>query len=200
MDFLVGAGQAARVDGEIVSWVRVGDRSLNGNENNVLLRNVGESTPKFVPSAYVAGVDRIEDSRGVGVIDIDMDGDLDLVVQGVERPAVLLVNQGAVGNYLEVRLRGTLSNRDGIGARIEARIGERTLLREVTTTGGYITGRSLMTHFGLGDAEVVDVLTVHWPSGRASRMRNVKANQQLYIEESSVIEATYKPEVPGTTR
>jgi hypothetical protein len=167
----------------------VGDKSLNGNERNVLLRNRGGALPELVSAGYVAGVDRIEDSRGVGILDIDLDGDLDLVVQGVEKPSVLLVNQGPAGNYLEVRLRGTRSNRDAIGARIEARVGKRVFLREVTTTGGFISGRSLMCHFGLGDANTVDELTVYWPGSGTTRMKNVRANQRLQIVEPGAVDA-----------
>ena len=110
----------------------------------MLFRNRGGVIPELVDAGYVAGADRIEDGRGVGVIDIDLDGDLDLVVQSIEKPAVLLVNDGNSGHWLEVRLRGTHSNRDAVGARIELRIGERTLVREVGTAGGYISGRSKM--------------------------------------------------------
>jgi len=187
MDFVVGVGLAAKFEAEYVSWVRVGNKSLNGNEQNELLRNIGGTAPAFVPAGYVAGVDRIEDTRGVGVIDLDLDGDLDLVAQGVEKPCLLLVNQGAPGNYLEVRLRGTASNRDAIGARIEARVGSRVFMREVTSTGGYISGRSLMCHFGLGQAKQIDELTVHWPSGTKTVMENVGANQRLAIEEPAAV-------------
>jgi len=182
MDFVVGIGQSLQVDGEFVSWLRVGDKSLNGNERNVLLRNRGGETPDFVGAGYVAGVDRLEDTRGLGVIDIDLDGDLDIVVQGVEKPSVLLVNQGTPNNYLEVRLKG-VKNRSGVGARIEARVGSRLIMREVTSTGGFISGRSLMSHFGLRDATRVDELIVYWPSGTRTTLHNVPANQLLWIEE-----------------
>jgi hypothetical protein len=150
MDFVVGVGQASKFDGEFVSWVKIGAHSLNGNERNVLLRNDGGETPEFLPVGYVAGVDRIEDSRGVGVLDIDLDGDLDLVVQGVEKPSILLVNQGAPGNYLEVRLRGTRSNRDGIGARIEVRLGSRSLMRGVRVASRVGPGSLWRGRFPLG--------------------------------------------------
>ena len=186
MDFVVGVGQSLDAEGEFVSWLKVDDKSLNGNERNVLLRNRGGDVPDFAEAGYIAGVDRIEDSRGIGILDIELDGDLDLVVQGVEKPSILLVNQGVEGNYLGVRLRG-IHNRDAIGARLEARIGERILLREVTTTGGFISGRSLLNHFGLGDATVVDELTIFWPGGARTVMRDVAANQMLTVDESSAL-------------
>ena len=184
-----GVGRRSEVEGaEFLAWVKVGPKSLNGNERNVLFRNMGGqggALPRLVDAGYVSGADRIEDGRGVGIIDIDGDGDLDLVVQSVEKPVVLLVNQGSPGHWLSVRLRGTRSNRDAIGARVELRIGTRTLVREVTTTGGYISGRSKRCHFGLGGAERIDELTVHWPSGAVTRMNNVAADRVLSIVEPS---------------
>ncbi|MCA8958118.1 MAG: ASPIC/UnbV domain-containing protein [Planctomycetes bacterium] len=186
MEFVEGVGRRTTFeDSDIVGWVKVGNNSLNGNENNVLLRSLGRSPmPAFVDAGYVSGADRIEDSRGVAAIDIEGDGDLDLIVQGVERPTVLLVNQGCPGtHWLQVRLRGTRSNRDAIGARIEVRIGERMLVREVTSTAGFISGRSLMSHFGLGGATKVDSLTVHWPRGGSKTLTDVAVDQRLTIVE-----------------
>ena len=143
----------------------------------------------------MSGADRIEDGRGVGVIDIDDDGDLDLVVQSVEKPVALLVNQGSPGHWLSVRLRGTRSNRDAIGARVELRIGKRTLLREVTTTGGYISGRSKRCHFGLGAARRVDELTVYWPSGGVTKITNVAVDRALSIVEGGKGAREYEAQV-----
>lgn len=166
-----------------MGWVRVGNKSLNGNEHNVLLRNLGGAVPELVDVAYVNGVDRLEDGRGVGVIDIDQDGDLDLAVQNAEKRAVLLVNEGHGGHWLQVRLQGSDSNRDAIGARIEARVGDRVFVREVSSTGGYISGRSTLAHFGLGEATTVDELIVHWPLGQVTKMRDVAADQLLKVVE-----------------
>jgi hypothetical protein len=149
----------------------------------VLFRNRGGATPEFVAVDYVSGVDRIEDSRAVGVSDIDADGDLDLIVQTVEGPSLLLVNQGPTGHWLQVRARGTHSNHDAIGARVEARIGERWILREVSSTSGYISGQPLLCHFGLGPAERVDELVVHWPRGGVTRLEDVAADQRVEIVE-----------------
>ena len=139
--------------------------------------------PELEDVGFVAGTDRKEDGRGVGVIDVEPDGDLDLVIQSVERPTVLLINGGTPGHWLEIRLEGTRSNRDAIGARVEVRIGDRVLVREVSSTGGFISGQSLLCHFGLGNASSADEITVHWPLGGTSRMENVRADQRLRIKE-----------------
>jgi len=102
----------------------------------------------------------------------------------MEKPALLLVNQGPAGNWLHVKARGTHSNTDAIGARVEVHIGERTLVREVSSTTAYITGQSLVCHFGLGDVDVVDEVQVHWPRGGVTRLKNVACNQRLEIVEA----------------
>ncbi len=181
---------------EYLRWVKVGKRSFNGRENNVLFRNLGGELPELVDVGYVAGADRIEDGRGVGIIDIDADGDLDLVVQNAERPTVLLVNDGGAGHWLELRLRGTRSNRDAIGARVELFSGGRSQMRELSSTGGYISGRSLLCHFGLGNSERVDQLVVHWPRGGSTVLRDVAADQCL-----TIVEPVQAPTLPaGSTQ
>ncbi len=170
----------------------MGNKSLNGRENNVLLRNEGGETPTFRDHAYVSGADRIEDGRGLAVVDVNSDGNLDIIVQSVEKQSVLLVNHGSAGSegprrpaphWLQVRLRGTVSNRDAIGARIVVRTADAIQTREVTTTGGYISGRSLLSHFGLGPHDRVDTLEVHWPRGAVTVLHAVSVDRMLIISE-----------------
>lgn len=184
MDFVENVGRRSFTDnGEFTAMVEVGSRSLNGYERNGLFKNLGGAPPRFVDVGYVAGCDRIEDGRGVGVLDIEGDGDLDLVVQNLEGKTVLLVNQGATGRWLQVRLRGRASNRDAVGARVVIEAGGRRQVRQVTGTRGYASGQSLVCHFGLGAAERVDRLTVHWPSGGETELADVATNRRLTIVE-----------------
>ncbi len=189
MDFVEGVGRGSELaDSEYIGWVKVGNRSLNGRENNVLLRNLGGAVPSFVDQAYVAGADRGEDGRGVGILDIDSDGDLDLIVQSAEKPTSLLVNLGdrqtdKAAHWLQIRLRGTRSNRDASGARVEVHTGDQRQIREVTSTGGYISGRSLLCHFGLGRHTVADSVQIHWPAGGTTTLKNVTSDQLLTITE-----------------
>ncbi len=94
------------------------------------------------------------------------------------------MNRGTPGHHwLSVRLRGTESNRDAIGARVLVEAGGRTQLREVTTTQGYLAGRSLAQHFGLGPADTIDRLVVHWPSGRQTVLRGLDVDERLVLTE-----------------
>ena len=188
MDFLEGVGRSRSVDdAEFVSWMRLGRRSLNGNERNALLIHRGVDTtglPRYRDEGYVQNADRIEDGRSVAAFDCDQDGDVDLVVQNSEAEPRLLINQGMVGHSITVDLVGTLSNRDAVGAAVEVRCGDRTQRREVRLSAGYLCGCSPRLHFGIGEAPRVDELIVHWPSGLRTRRAVIPAGTRLRIVEA----------------
>ena len=119
--------------------------------------------------------------RGCGTADFDGDGRLDFVVLSLGSPAELWVNDTASDNHwLTVRLVGSRSNRDGIGARVIA----GNQVRTMTTAAGYASSSHTGVHFGLGSAEQVQV-EIHWPSGTRQVIENVKANQVVDIREPS---------------
>jgi hypothetical protein len=88
------------------------------------------------------------------------------------------MNHGGAGHWLSISLRGTRSNRDGLGARVLV----NGQVRFATTAGSYISSSDKRLHFGLGAAEIAKV-EVHWPSGAHQILENVKADQFLEIRE-----------------
>lgn len=107
-------------------------------------------------------------TRGVVIADLDDDGDLDIVTNefGAE-PQILLSDLAQKGklNFLKVQLRGTQSNRDGLGARVTLKAEDQTYMRYVDGQEGYLSHGTLPLYFGLGDASKVDWVKVQWPSG-----------------------------------
>ena len=120
--------------------------------------------------------------RGCGVADFNGDGRLDLVVLVLGAPAELWQNESAPDNrWLIVRLVGTKSNRDGIGARVI--VGNQ--VRTMTTAVGYASSSHAGLHFGLGAAHGIVRVEVQWPSGTRQMVENVKTNQVLEVTGDS---------------
>jgi enediyne biosynthesis protein E4 len=122
--------------------------------------------------------------RTLAVADIDNDGDLDVLVTNNGAAADLLRNEGGNdNNAVLVRVVGTRSNRDGIGARLRLTAGGTTQVREVKAGSSYLGQSDLRVHFGLGRASQVDRLEIRWPAGGTDVVRNVPVNQILTIVE-----------------
>jgi hypothetical protein len=127
---------------------------------------------KTLSAQYLSG-------QGLGVADFDGDGREDIVVLVAGGQAELWKNESAPErHWLNVRLIGSRSNRDGIGARVV--VGNQ--VRTMTTALGYASSSHAGLHFGLGDAEQVDQVRVVWPSGVEGGVVPVKANQTMVIE------------------
>jgi enediyne biosynthesis protein E4 len=165
----------------------VGPNSLNGRERNALFWNRGD---RFEEVGYLTFANRAEDGRGVAVADYDRDGRLDLAIQNLDKPAVLLMGRGEAGHWLQVKLEGTVSNRDAIGATVIAQVGTRRTVQQVSAGRGFISSSSRVLHFGLGTAERVDALEIHWPSGERQVLTDVAADQRLIVREGKHLEAS----------
>jgi enediyne biosynthesis protein E4 len=116
--------------------------------------------------------------RGAAFGDLNNDGRMDVVVTSLGGEPLVLVNHAGTGHWLSITLRGTRSNRDGLGARVQ--VNGQT--RFATTSGSYISASDKRLHFGLGPAEVAKV-EVRWPSGTRQVLENVKADQFLEVRE-----------------
>jgi hypothetical protein len=127
-------------------------------------------------------------SRSSAVFDLDNDGDLDIVTNDFNSPPQVLVSNLAERRkiyWLKVKLTGTASNRDGLGAFVRVTAGGRTLMKYNDGKSGYLSQSSLPLYFGLGDAQKVDRVEVDWPSGRKQIItRDLRVNDVLQITET----------------
>lgn len=152
-------------------------------ERNLAFRNQGDLV--FEDASSTWGLDLDSVSHGAVLADLDRDGDLDLIVNNMNDPVALYRNDiEAKPNSLVVQLRGDESNRFGLGARVVAKTSQGTHTRIMTSSRGYQSGVEPVLHFGLGDADTVDQLEVHWPSGILQRLTNIKAGNLLTIHEA----------------
>ena len=159
---------------------RIGDfEAVDFKQPNALFRNDGRG--RFRDGTPSSGLDTaVAAHRGCGVADFNGDGRLDFAVLVLGAAAELWKNETVSANrWLIVKLTGTRSNRDGIGARVV--IGNQ--VRTMTTAMGYASSSHAGLHFGFGSATEIDGIDVHWPSGTRQRIERVKTNQVLEIRE-----------------
>ncbi|MCE9583067.1 MAG: ASPIC/UnbV domain-containing protein [Planctomycetes bacterium] len=159
----------------------MGNKSLNGYEINKLWRN--EDGRHFTDVSVASGAGDVHDARGYSACDFDRDGDLDLVIRNYHMDSVMLRNEGVKGHWLEVRPRGTRTNRDGIGARVEIEAGGKKQVRIISAGSGYLMQQPNEAYFGLGDATRVDQLTVTWSNGTVQKFGPVDADRLVKLVE-----------------
>jgi hypothetical protein len=157
-------------------------RLLLQNANGRLRDVSRESGPAFAG----AGV-----GRALAAGDYDNDGDLDLLVTNNGGRAELLRNDGGNRQHaLVVRLAGTASNRDAIGARARLTAAGATQTREVTSGSSYLAQNDLRLHFGLGGAARADRLEIRWPSGTVETLTDLAAGQIVTVREGQGVVAS----------
>ena len=122
--------------------------------------------------------------RGAAYADADGDGDLDVVITANGGQARLLENiTEHENNLIRIRAVGVMSNRDGIGARVEVTAGNQMHWQIVKTGSSYASQSELPLTFGLGPSTSVSSIRVVWPSGQVDRITDVEANQAITLEE-----------------
>lgn len=161
------------------------------NEQNVLLENNGLGHFAVIPDAGGAGGSSVGRGDVVTSGDYDGDGHIDLFVTNgdgqsmlvTEGPHQLFHNKGSENNWLQIELRGAVSNRDGIGSRI---VLESAGKRQIRDQGGGMHKYAQnfdRVHFGLAKADTADKITVYWPSGMVQTLKDVPANQVIIVTE-----------------
>jgi thioredoxin-like negative regulator of GroEL len=122
--------------------------------------------------------------RPAARLDWNRDGRDDLTIGHLYDPIALLTNTTRdMGGHLALRLFGVESPRDAIGTTVRARIGSRTIVRQLTAGDGYQCGNERKLIVGTGDADAIDELQVRWPSGREQRFADVAVRRELWLRE-----------------
>ena len=168
-------------DGHVYPEVDRHDFGIRYRQPNSAFRNLGDGTFQEVEAPQ--SPTGPHSSRGLAAGDFDNDGRIDLLVANLDAPPTLLRGSTATGNWLLLDLRGTTSNRSAIGARATLVAGDLRQVREVRSGGSYQSHSDLRLHFGLGEHESADSVTIRWPGGREQVLKRVQANQVLRVEE-----------------
>lgn len=160
---------------------------------------IGQDDGTFVEGGEAAGIVRYEPARGGALVDLDLDGLLDLVVVHRVAPVRVWRNLGAgddpdgpaepMGAWTAIRLRQPAPNVDAVGAWIDVRVGDRVTTREVTVGGGHASGQRGWIHVGLGDADEAEV-RVTWPDGEVGPWMALPVNGFGVVERGATGVAT----------
>ena len=199
-------------NGHIIDNIAETHDVLTYAQPNQLFRNKGDGTFQEISETAGSYFHRAQVSRGSIFGDYDNDGDVDILVTQSNGPATLLRNEnGNKQNWLRIKLVGTVSNRDGIGARVLLTIGEMARdrpspyglqademerdepsfddvtqqIRDVNPGASYLSSHDARLHFGLGENTNVNRLEIRWPSGVVEVYENLPVNQEHVLTESS---------------
>lgn len=185
------------IDGELDGWPDLMqanghvDRSYDPNVPDLMppqyFKNLGDG--KFVELSSRSLGPYFQKrclGRTVAVLDWNRDGKEDLCISHLDVPAALLTNRTRnTGHFLALRLIGTASNRDAVGATAVLTAGARTWTRQVMAGNGYFAGNERKLIFGLGRADRIDRIEIRWPSGAKQTLENLPADQELLVVEGA---------------
>lgn len=186
--------------GHVYPDVGTHDPLTTYRQRNLLFRNEGNGRFTDVTERSGPGLALVQPSRGVAFGDYDDDGDLDIIVVNENEVPALLRNDGGNANHwFKVRLIGTRSNRDGVGARLRLHAGGHTQVREVRVNGSFYSSHDPRIHFGLGDETSVKRLEVRWPSGTEQVLADLPADHLVTIDEALGVVSIISLRGPGRT-
>ena len=147
---------------------------------NYLYRNNQDFT--FTNMATEWGMEHPNFSHGASYADLDLDGDLDMVINSSDMKGVIYENRwGNANNYLRIKLIGNNQNRNALNSKALIKYGDKQQIRETTFTRGYLSASEPILHFGLGDHKQIDELIITWFDGTQTAMNNIASQQLLTI-------------------
>jgi len=165
------------------------DKMPDGSSHPFLFQNSGDTSFKDVSDDWGTGSMKGY-FNGASYADLDNDGNLDLVINALNAPAVVLKNNAPKKNYISISFKGNDSNTFGIGAKAYLFTGNkpggyRMQYEELMLTRGFQSSSDTRLHFGLDNSATIDSLLIVWPDQKYQVLRNIKANQQLIVYQKN---------------
>lgn len=160
-------------------------------------------TLKFVDVTKEWGMAEQSFSSGAVYVDLDNDNDLDYVINNINEKATVYENttnnkQAHTANYLKIKFDGGAQNRNGLGAIAELYYKDQIQSYENSPYRGYLSTVSDVAFFGLGNLAAVDSMIVYWPNGKCQVLKNVSANQMIYVKAADAMQMVPSPNIQAT--
>ncbi len=167
--------------------------------HNYMYRNRGDLTFEDVSTTW--GFSEKSLSNAAVYVDLDNDGDLDIVVNNATKPSFVYKNktrESNEGNYLQIALEGSDQNKTGVGALVILTANGQKQMADANPIRGFLSSAESNLHFGVGKATVVDKLQIQWPDGKVQSLDNLPANQRITLKYSDAIKGTPVTQVAKT--
>ena len=175
-----------QVSGHVYPEVSEIDSRERYRRPRLVYRNLGNGRFEDVSEMSGPGIAAEHSSRGAAFGDFDNDGAIDVLVMNMhEEPSLLRNNLKNDNHWVKLRLRGTESNRDAIGAMVVVQAGGRRTAEAVLSQSSFLSHSDLRLHFGLGASAQVEQITVRWPSGRVEEFGSVPAEALYELVEGA---------------
>jgi hypothetical protein len=166
-------------------------------EQNLAFRNTGDL--RFEDASHQWGLDLVSMSYGTALADLDGDQDLDLIVVNVHDPIAVYRNDVSTDRALTVKLRGSISNRDGLGARLKLETERGQQVRFLNPVTGFLSSNEPLVHFGVASGDQPVRLTVTWPSGIEQQVETLSLGKLMTVHEPGQGESpTARPSTPSS--
>jgi hypothetical protein len=175
-------------NGHVYAQLATRKLHLTYPQPKVLYRNQGNGRFQDVSATAGPAIREANVARGCAFGDFDNDGDVDILINNIDRPPTLLRNDGGSRNgWAMVKCVGTKSNRSGIGARVRVTTGTHVQIADVMSGSSYYSQNDLRLHFGLGRARSIDLVEIAWPSGEKEAFRDLPINHLFVCHETKGI-------------
>ncbi len=172
--------------GHFMDNIRFIDDRTDVRVPNILLRNEGNGTFSDISSQCGSGLEPVEASKGAAFDDLDNDGDIDAVVLNANSRPTIIRNDTPPGNHwVQIRLEGRQTNRDGVGSRVRIVAGGLPQIAEVHSGRSYQSHFGTQLHFGLGGTDQVDRVEVRWLGRQTEIFRNVAPDRLNVLQEGT---------------
>jgi hypothetical protein len=176
-------------DGHIENQIELVQKRVRYAEPPHVFRNLGGGKFEEATASLGTGFARPKVARGAAYGDINNDGFPDILMTTNAGPAYLFENEGGTNHSLRIKLEGTKSNRDGIGAVVRVKSGKDSQWRMMRSGSSYLSQSELVLTFGLGGAGKADAIEVQWPSGQTDKLSNIAAGQTVTVQEGKGVVA-----------